>query len=157
MGFIMVYIGETYGIYLENTMGYNEQKLWDILWDILATNWDMRGKNYWIYLSKTMGYIMKYIGLKLCIIMGKNNGRNWAKTFRDISQILWDIFCKNHGINWAKTMGNIGQILWVIFGKNNGIYWPKQWDILTKIMGYIMGYIGNNYGINWAKIMRYIW
>ena len=44
---------------------------------------------------------------------------------------MWDIFAKNYGIYSVKSMGYNG---------------PKFWDMLVKIVGYIL----ENYGIFWS-------
>ena len=42
-----------------------------------------------------------------------------------------------------------------------GYIGEKLWDILAKTIGYIMGYIWKNYGLDWANtvgyFMGYIW
>ena len=43
-------------------------------------------------------------------------------------------------IYWAKTMGNIRQKLWELPQGENC-------DLMSKSMGYFMGYIGQNYWI----------
>ena len=37
-----------------------------------------------------------------------------------------------------------------------GYFRQKIWDIYSKTKGYIIGYIGQNYGIYWGKTMAYI-
>ena len=57
-------------------MGYIRQKLCDIF-----------GKNYGIYWAKTMGYVMRYIGQKVRVTLGRTMGYIGQKLW----DILWDI------------------------------------------------------------------